>query len=123
MSNKKPEEMDSRELMAEVLKNQRRELRHARLESLANLALLAVLLVAMMVVVPTAVRTLEHVESSLDAVDTLVVNMNAVVVDNTDAASKAMEKINAVDFDRLNAAIGSLNDVVEPLARFANAFR
>ncbi|MBE7005137.1 MAG: hypothetical protein E7425_12845 [Ruminococcaceae bacterium] len=60
---------------------------------------------------------------ALESATTAANNANQLVVDNSDAVSEAMAKINAVDFDALNRAINDLADVVEPLANVTNFFK
>ena len=130
-------------LMEELIRLEKKELRFSRLTALAGLALAAVLLVAVAVLAPRAVALIEHMERSLSEIDTLaadagttlsktgdtiaevdklVRNANTVVVDNTEAVNEAVTKLNNVDFDSLNEAIGGLATAVEPLVRFADLF-
>ena len=53
----------------------------------------------------------------------LIGNANRVVVDNTEAVTEAVAKLNSVDFARLNEAINGLADTVRPFANFVNLFR
>jgi len=52
----------------------------------------------------------------LDYADTIS-NINSLVVEAEESISEAMDKLNKVDFDKLNNAISSLESVVSPLAR------
>ena len=65
----------------------------------------------------------EQAETSLSGIDSLVENTNKMVQDNTKNVSEAFSNFNKVDFDSLNQAIKDLQDVVQPLAEFANMFR
>lgn len=127
---------EDRELLAELLRYEKKEVRHARISSFASIVLAAVLVVAVAVTVPRAVETVRHAEETLSQVDafleetdglveevhTLVENTNAVIVNNTDAVTEAVTKLNGVDFDSLNQAIQDLADAVAPLARVGRIF-
>ena len=118
-------------------------LRYARINAWLTGALLAVVSVAAVLIVPSAVRTLDHaeqtltqVEEELGRVDALIETADAALVsattaadtasklvaENEDTLTEAMEKINAVDFEKLNQAIRDLADIVEPLAKVSNFF-
>lgn len=104
-------------------------LRCARIGTYLTAALLAVVCIALLFAVPRVTRALDHMETTLTQIDalteaavTVAENANALVVDNTEAVSEAMQKFNAVDFDALNRAINDLADVVQPLARVSKLF-
>lgn len=93
--------------------------------------LLAVVCLASILVVPRTLRALEHAERTLSNADGLIKTAdralatateavgaaNRLVEENADNVSGMMEKINAIDFDALNRAIGDLADIIAPLAR------
>lgn len=128
---KDPDKMETRELLAELVRNRRRDsvLEHAAM--IANFVLLAIMVLTLVIVVPKAVMTLREVDKtvkevntlakeaqdSLDAIDIMVGNVDKMVVENTDAVTAALEKVNKVDYEKLNDAISSLNDTVTPLAK------
>ena len=128
---KDPDKMETRELLAELVRNRRRDsiLEHAAM--IANFALLAIMVLTLVIVVPKAVMTLREVDKtvkevntlakeaqdSLDAIDIMVGNVDKMMVENTDAVTAALEKVNKVDYEKLNDAISSLNDTVTPLAK------
>ena len=97
---------------------------------------------------PKVLAVINHVQESLTQVDELVAdastliqdstdqinalvgdatilidNANTMILDNTDAVSETVRKLNAVDFERLNKAIQDLDDAIQPLASFANLFK
>lgn len=118
------------------MENGNKALRYARINVWLTGAILVVLCAAAALLLPKAVRTLDHAEETLSAVDTLAATANEALVsanraadtanklvaDNADAVSEAMEKFNSVDFGALNKAINDLADIVEPLARVSNFF-
>lgn len=116
-------QMDNRELLAELVRYQKKEVNHARLSTVVGVLLIAVLLVTLLVVLPRAVILLDHMEQSLQEIDTFVEGSNRVVSENSDGVAEALSKLNGVDFDALNQAIRDLSDAVHPLADFARLFR
>ena len=117
------EVMDSRELLSELLRYQKKEVRHARLATIVSVLLIGALLVTLLVALPRAVTVLDHMETSLEQIDVFVEGANQVVSQNTDAVTEAVGKLNGLDFDALNKAIRDLSDTVGPLANFARLFQ
>ena len=72
----------------------------------------------------TVLTNLEETTRQLAKVDlqTMVQDVDALVVTGQQSLEQTMEKLNAVDFDTLNEAIADLAAVVEPLAKFAKVF-
>ena len=70
-------------------------------------------------------ENVEPITEELSTVDIegMVGNIDDLVVGSSDSLNQAMKKINAIDIEKLNNAIGNLNDAVEPLAKFANMFK
>ena len=52
----------------------------------------------------------------------MVADVDSFVTTGQEAVEQATEKLNIIDFETLNQAIGDLADVVEPLAKFFNVF-
>ena len=65
---------------------------------------------------------LENVDGLLTNVDSLVSDVDTLVGTTQNGLEDTLEKIEKVDFDKLNKAIGDLAAVVEPLAKFFNSF-
>ena len=116
------EQMDSRELLAQISRYQKRAAIHARLNTVVSVLVAAVLLITLLVALPRAVTVLDHMEQSLQEIDTFVESADRVVAENSGAVTEALGKLNGVDFDTLNEAIGDLSDAVKPLANFARMF-
>lgn len=128
--NKSYEQMDSRELLEELLRYQKKEVHHARLTTVVGILLIGALLATLLVVLPRAATVLSHMETSLQQIDTFVEEANTfvegankVVSDNSDAVTQAVGKLNGLDFDTLNQAIQDLSDTVRPLANFMRRFQ
>lgn len=117
--------------------------RYVRIGTWLTGALLAAVCLALVLVLPRLTHALDRMEQTMQRIDALsedvgstletagealesatvaANNANQLVVDNSDAVSEAMTKINSVDFEALNKAIRDLADIVEPLARVSNFF-
>ena len=117
------EQMDSKALLAQIARYQKKEVSHIRLNTVVGALVAAVLLVTLLVLLPRAVTLLDHMEQSLQEIDVFVENADRMVEENADAVADALGKVNAVDFDSLNKAIRDLSDTVHPLAEFARFFQ
>ena len=73
----------------------------------------------------TVLTDLEIVTEQLAGMDLgeMVRNVDELVTTSQAGVEETMAKLNSIDFDELNRAIGNLSDVVEPLAKFFNVFR
>ena len=112
-------QMDSRELLSQIARYQKKEVNHARMNTVVGVLVAAVLLLTLLVALPRAVALLDHMEQSLREIDVFVQNADQMVSDNSEAVTEALGKVNAVDFDSLNTAIRDLSDAVHPLAQLA----
>ena len=63
-----------------------------------------------------------NLSSMVENVDALVENVDGLVSTSQSGVEQTIEKINAIDFEALNAAIKDLSDVIEPIAKFFNTF-
>ena len=120
------EERNREQLLSELIDNQKRLVRQAKLTTVVNILIGLVLVAALVLVIPRVRR----VETSLAEIDQLVAdagelieNTNTMVTDNTDAVAETVQKLNDVDFDTLNDAIENLNTAIEPLAGLAGLFQ
>ncbi len=150
MEEKKIDEMNERELLAELLRQQKTSAKSGRIlvGILAVIAVVAILAAALLV--PRAIRTLneaqelieegqtalagveemvggiEEITGNVDGLVTdvsgLVSGVNGIVTENTEAVTEAIGKINDIDFESLNKSIQDLSDILEPLANFFNLF-
>ena len=73
----------------------------------------------------TVLTDLEQTPRQLAAVDleTMVANVDSLAVYAQDSLQQTMDKLNTIDFETLNKAIGDLAKVIEPLANFVERFR
>jgi len=72
----------------------------------------------------TVLENLEIVTEQLADMDLgdMIQNVDSLVVTSQDSLEQMMAKMNTIDFESLNRAIGDLADVVEPLAKFFSVF-
>ena len=146
------DEMQLLEMLQKMEKNSRRQLFHARVQSLFCLAAAVccfLLFLTAQRVVPqiqnvaqqaeVVLTNLESVTEELASLDleNMVENINALVSASqegveaaTDGVKAAMDgvktatdKLGQIDLNTLNQAIKDLSDVVEPLAKLANRFK
>ena len=68
---------------------------------------------------------LEETSDQLARLDleTMVTNVDSLAVYAQQSLQQTMEKLNTIDFETLNRAIGDLAKVIEPLAKFVDKFR
>lgn len=65
----------------------------------------------------------QNMDGLVQNVDGLIQDVGELVSTSQDGVEQTMEKINAIDFEKLNEAIEDLSAVIEPLANFFNAFK
>lgn len=118
------------EHLEELIRVQRKMLLHTRVTTGINMLLCLVLLAVVLTATRWMSAKVEHVESSLTAIDQLVddagvliENTNTMVTDNADTVAETVQKLNEVDIETLNEAIENLNSAIEPLSRFAGLFQ
>ena len=143
-------EKSTQELLAEILKYQKRSSRVTRVAAFAVIFIVAVFAAAFVLLIPNAVGFMDHARNSLSEIDKIIAetdtivadlnsiteevsglvsqanvlidNSNNMVEDNTEAVTETINKLNNMDFETLNKAIKDLSDVVEPMANFFNRF-
>lgn len=72
----------------------------------------------------TVLTNLETVTRQLAQADLagMVENVDILVTSSQEGVSQALDKINTMDIEELNKAIGNLSAVVEPMAKFFKVF-
>ncbi len=122
------------ELLRQLVKLQKKTANRQLVAAIGSVALAVVVAVALIIIVPkaltvlldlsnTAQQTQELVaqaQTSLKGLDTMIENVDKVVVDNTQALTNAVGNIQNIDTDGLNEAIKNLSDAAEPLAKLNN---
>ena len=143
---KNPQDMNEKELLSALLESQKKQTALQRVSSVCIFLMALTLLLVFLILVPKAVTALNQAaetmtsanaaltqletsmqelettvvqaRASLDDIDTMVGNVNQLVVENTEDLNNVIRTINEIDFAKLNQAISDLSDVIEPLARF-----
>ncbi len=126
--------MDQKELLEKLEKDsQKRTICSFITAGCAVCVLLIVLIGAMQIVPKTvdAMEGLEAVSNDLEVVSKqlsdadiagMLDQVNGLVSDSQKSVILAMEKLDAIDIDGMNAAIKDLHTVIEPLAKLNNFF-
>ena len=144
MAGRDYENMSEKELLVELLKQQKGETRARRFVAVVMVLIFLSVAISLALIVPkimgvaadvkgateklsnivkTVESKLETLDSTVKDIDKMVKNVDDLVVSNTQNLSEAVEKLNAIEFDKLNKAINDFSDTVEPLANFFNAFK
>ena len=108
--------------MQELLAMERRQLLHARISTAVSVVLCLAFLIALIRIVPPAAELMQHMQTSLEAVDTLVEEANGMVGENTDVLNEAAKKLREIDVEKFNEAVENLSDAARPLASLTNFF-
>lgn len=133
------------ELLEEIKKGNTKQVLFARLQCIFSIvaALCCVIVLAAGLKILPELRTsvtqaetvlsnLEDVTTELakmdlgtmvENVDGLVKNVDDLVTTSQSGVEQTMDKINAIDFETLNNAIEDLSKVIEPIAKFFDAFK
>ena len=121
-------------ILERLEKNSRKQLHHARIQSLFSIVcalLCGLLLMKVLQFIPQLeglvaqaeilLRDLDTVTKELAKLDlsTMVENINGLVITSQSGVEEALGKINEIDLDTLNQAVKDLSNVVKPLADFA----
>ena len=79
---------------------------------------------AVFVQLETILTNLEQTSQQLAGVDlqSMVEDVDALVIAGQQSLEQTMGKLDTIDFNALNEAIGDLADVIEPLAKFFKVF-
>ena len=111
--------------------NSRRQLLHARLQTLFSIIcalICGILLIKLLPFIPKLESLITQADTLLGELNTvtgelsklelaqMVENINDLVTTSQAGVEEALEKINDIDFSTLNQAVKDLSDVVKPLA-------
>ena len=119
-----PRSGDSQTL-ARILLEQKKLLRVSRLRAALLLILVAAIVLSLLLVVPRVLRladqagtAIAEIERVMPELETLMEDAGTMMKQN----GEAMQKINGVDFDKLNQAINDLAAAVKPLGDVGRFF-
>lgn len=131
-----------RELMARIEssnagqeKYAKKQYRMSQITAFASVVILVVVLYTCSVFIPKVNVTYENMQLIMEDmkvitselaesdINQMIKDVDRLAVDSQKSINEAMQKINEIDINGLNAAIKNLSDVVEPFAEFFNRFR
>lgn len=126
--SKKYEEMSEKELLIELIQNQKRESKHEKISAIANVSFVLVVIVALLICIPYLVRTVntaqdtmlkmqetltetektvDQAQASLDTIDTLIGQAQG----SLDGIDEMVGNVNTVVTDNTDAVTESLEKI------------
>ena len=115
--------MENTELMNELLKTQKKQLKTTRVLTFFAGLILAAVLVCSIVLLPNLYKTIKQaneliadVNISLESVDTLVADVDTLVIDNTEALTEALTSLNTLmdeNSEGITEALENVNELME----------
>lgn len=131
-------EAEETEVLKSLLNKQKKQLFYSRIAGLSLLLIAATIVILCLIIVPKVVNTLNQVDDLLvdtqqmvveldktleqangmiDEISSAASGVNSLVEDNQELLTESVTKMNSIDFEGLNTAIGDLEAIVEPMAR------
>ena len=121
------EERSEKEILQEQLECARKQMRYSRVTCIMATVMALALVISAVFVVPSLNRAADSIAQvsgqleelqlqDLELADTLKV-IDEFVITSEKGVQKTIEKLDAVDLEKLNEAIEALRNVVEPLRR------
>lgn len=121
------------EMMEEIKKQNSKTLFYQRVEAI----LLLIFIIAVAIITPSLIKTLDiaqetlgntnevvlHADDAISQLEDTVTSVQELVSDSGEGMEDALDKMNSIDIDTLNNAIGDLSEVVKPLADFFGKFK
>lgn len=108
----------------------KKQYRLTRLIAVMVTGIFLIVLLSAVMLVPKAAATLDKADETLSKLDEvteglsqadlpgLIKHMDELLAESGEGLQEALEKVNSMDIETLNDAIGDLQAIVEPLARF-----
>lgn len=121
------EERSEKEILQEQLECARKQMRYSRITCIMATVMALTLVISAVFVVPSLNRTADSIAQvsgqleelqlqDLELAETLK-DIDEFVITSEKGVQKTIEKLDAVDLEKLNEAIEALRNVVEPLRR------
>lgn len=121
------EERSEKEILQEQLECARKQMRYSRVTCIMATVMALVLVISAVFVVPSLNRAADSIAQvsgqleelqlqDLELAETLK-DIDEFVITSEKGVQKTIEKLDAVDLEKLNEAIEALRNVVEPLRR------
>ncbi len=130
---KTPVAMTTEELLKEQLELQKKQYRLSMITTVCAVAVLIITIGTAFMIGSkvndiynssmVTIRNLEKITTELSATNftELMESVSKIVTTSEDGIADALEQINSIDIESLNASIRSLRETVEPLAAFFSA--
>lgn len=125
------EDMTEKELLGEIVRNQRKNGIFLLITAASGLIAAALMLFLVCSVVPKAEETLDRIDvlvensnsmleqadTSLKEIEDMINSINDLVEENKEVVNSTLKSIDGLNIDALNRSIKNLKDVVEPLTK------
>ncbi len=118
-------ESEELRLLRQLVRLQKKQLFASRVRIVLFLLIALAVVVSAAILVPKATALIGHIDSALDEVDVILQDaeeLTKAVAPALTEGTAALEKINSLDFDKLNEAIRDLGDTVKPLGELSRVF-
>lgn len=113
-----PRNLSERELLEELVKNQRKSAVFARIAAIAACTFAVLMLIAVVIIVPRFLQAADEINKTVNEVNASVTTMQGLADEGGNTLAKAEEMIdhlNGLDIDTVNKAIENLEAVTERL--------
>ena len=113
-----PRNLSERELLEELVKNQRKSAVFAKIAAIAACTFAALMLIAVVIIVPRFLQAADEINKTVNEVNASVTTMQGLAEEGGNTLAKAEEMIdhlNSLDVDTVNKAIENLEAVTERL--------
>ncbi len=137
LSNEPSEESSVQKLLVEIERENelqrtylKKQLFYTRIFAISMLLVAFVVIISVLILLPKvndtiayANETMTNMNQTMQELTVVFQSVDKLVTGNEASVAQAIEKLNAVDIESLNKAIGDLNSVVEPMAKFFDKFK
>ena len=113
-----PRNLSERELLEELVKNQRKSAVFPKIAAIAACTFTALMLIAVVIIVPRFLQAADEINKTVNEVNASVTTMQGLADEGGNTLAKAEEMIdhlNGLDIDTVNKAIENLEAVTERL--------
>lgn len=115
--------MSEKELLEQILEENRKRTLYARISMFASMAVLGMLVLCLVIELPKINVLITKVETTLEDVQTTLDSAQSALTQVETSAKELEGMIDSIDYEGLNEAIGDLQDAVEPFANLVNRFK
>lgn len=123
MSEKEKAELSEKELLEQILEENRKRTFYARISMFVSMAVLGMLVLCLVIELPKINVLITKAETTLEDVQTTLDSAQSALTQVETSAKELEGMIDSIDYEGLNEAIGDLQDAVEPFANLVNRFK